>query len=259
MSFKVRIALALGCAVVAVVLMAVFASSVRGEVEEQRKGALERYGGETVWACVAARDIARGEVFSERNVVAAEWLVDLLPEGALVDMDALMGKTAAAAIAQNTPLAAVDIDEQGEPLDVPAGTVAVCVPCSSESAVGGALSVGTTVDVYVVASDAARLLCQGIQVLATNAEGSAAKLSWATLAVDPAQVEAVIAASSMQRLYFVLPSEEELIGRSVTPAVDGAGAVVLEEGNVDEAGAGVGEDGEPDGVDEAWTGDEPAV
>ncbi len=234
MSFRVRIALAVGCAVVAGVLMAVYAASVRGTASEQRRSALEQYGGETVTVCVAARDIAQGETFSERNVEAVEWLVDLLPEGALVEIEDLMGKTAASAIAANTPVASVDVDAQGASLDVPAGMVAVSVPCSNESAVGGALSSGSTVDVYVVSGDAARLLCQGVQVLATNAEGTAASLSWVTLGVDPAEVEALIAASSLQRLYFVLPSDEEVERRLTEASSDGgaeeAGGLAAYEG-----------------------------
>lgn len=252
MSFKVRIAVALACAVAAAALMAGYAASVRGAASEQRRAALEQYGGETALVCVATRDIARGETFSDRNVATMEWLVDLLPDGAVSDPDDLMGKTAASAIASNTPVASVDVDVQGTPLDVPAGTVAVSVPCSNESAVGGALAAGSSVDVYVVSGEAARLLCQGVQVLATNAEGTAASLSWATLAVDPAQVEALIAASSLQRLYFVLPSDEEVSRRlaeqdALQAALEGASAdeaalATYEGGGVEAAG---GEDGAP--------------
>lgn len=272
-SLKVRVLLALGCAVAAVVFMALFASGVRGEAEEQRRDALERYGGETALVCVASRDIARGETFSDRNVETVEWLVDLLPEGALVDPGSVVGKTAASAVAQNTPLAAVDVDDQGEPVDVPAGAVAVSVPCSSSSAVGGALTVGATVDVYVVASEGARLLCQGVQVLGTNAEGTSAKLSWATLAIDPSQVEAVIAAASMQSLYFALPSDEALAQRALAlqGTVDplpggGEDASPGQEGDPTAEGASEQEDaptqeGEdaPAPEEDAWSEEEPTA
>lgn len=214
MSLKVRVAVAIGCAILAVALMAGYAASIRGEASEQRRGALERYGGETATVLVATKDIVRGEVFSERNVEAVEWLVDLLPEGALVDPASLMGKSSSSAIARNTPLAMVDVSAQDTPLEVPSGLVAVSVPCSNESAVGGSLSAGSVVDIYVVSGDAARLLCQGVEVIATNADGTAARLSWATVALDPSETEAVIAASSIQRLYFALPSDEELKRRA---------------------------------------------
>ena len=226
MSLRVRVFLALGCAVLAVVLMGWYALDVRQEAAGQREGALERYGGETVRVCVAAKDIARGEVFSDRNVRTVEWLVVLLPEGAVVDASTLMGRTASSAIAENTPVAALCVSSDEDPLDVPAGAVAVSVPCTNETAVGGALSAGSVVDVYVLSEGTARLLCQEVQVLQTNAAGTSASLSWATLAVDPSEVEAVIAASGLQRLYFVLPSEEEVRRRAVeraAPASEPAG------------------------------------
>lgn len=219
MSVKMRTAVAVVCAVLAAVLMGVYAAGVRGEAAGQRRNALERYGGETVKAYVSTRSIARGETFTERNVAAVDWLVDLLPEGALVSGSDLLGQTAASAIAENTPLGDVDVDRVGEPLDVPPGLVAVSVPCSNESAVGGTVTAGSVVDIYVVSDGSARLLCEGIGVVKTNAEGTAAALSWVVVAVDPAQVEALIAASGVQRLYFVLPSVEEIARRSVEPLV----------------------------------------
>lgn len=252
MTFKVRIAVSLACAAAAVAFMAVYAAGVRGEAAGQRRDALERYGGETANVYVATRDIAQGETFSERNVETMEWLVDLLPEGALGEGDDLLGETAASSIARNTPLAAVDVSARDAALDVPAGLVAVAVPCSNESAVGGALTSGSTVDVYVVSGDSARLLCQGVQVLATNANATAASLSWATVAIDPSQVEALIAASALQGLYFVLPSDEEVARRSsqaqpVDPAADGSeGAGAATEGGVSEdGGQAAGGDGSP--------------
>lgn len=220
MSAKTRTVVAVVCGVAAALLMALYAANVRGEAAGQRQSALERYGGETIPAYVTTRLVAQGETFSERNVAVVDWLVDLLPEGALVGGSDVLGRTAAAVIAENTPLGAVDIDQGGEPLEVPPGAVAVSVPCSNESAVGGALTAGSIVDVYVVSDGSARLLCGGITVLKTNAEGSAAHLSWATVAVDPAQVEALIAAAGMQRLYFVLPSVEEVSRRLAEPSPD---------------------------------------
>lgn len=217
MSAKMRTVVAVACGVMAALLMALYAANVRGEAAGQRQSALERYGGETIPVYVTTRLVAQGETFSERNVAVVDWLVDLLPEGALVGGSDVLGRTAAAVIAENTPLGAVDIDQGGEPLEVPPGAVAVSVPCSNESAVGGALTAGSIIDVYVVSDGSARLLCEGITVLKTNAEGSAAHLSWATVAVEPERVEALIAAAGMQRLYFVLPSPEEVSRRLVAP------------------------------------------
>lgn len=230
MSVRIRVAVTVACAVVAFVAMALYAAGVRSEAAGQREDALERYGGETVQAYVATREIARGETFTERNVATAEWLVDLLPEGALTAGAEVLGKSAVATIAQNTPLSLVDVDGGGSVLDVPPGLVAVSVPCTNEGAVGGALASGSLVDVYVVVDGTARLLSQGVRVLQTNAEGTAANLSWATVAVDPAEVQALVSASAIHKLYFTLPSSEEIENRSsCQAALDGAGAAATDD------------------------------
>ena len=224
MSLRARIIVAAACAVLAVALMAGYAASVRSQASAQRAGALERYGGETAQVCVTTRAVARGETFTERNVSTMEWLVDLLPEGALADPSQLMGKTAASALAANTPVSGVDVDTQADPLDVPAGKTAISVPCSAESAVGGALTPGALVDMYLVSDGTARLLSASVQVLQTSAGSSGAGLSWVTVAVDPARVEAIIAASSLQRLYFAIPSDEPAQRAPTQDGLDGAQA-----------------------------------
>ncbi len=220
MSTRKRLIVSIVCGVFAVLLMAGYAAGVRGEAEEQRRDALKQFGGSTAVVCVATRDIAQGETFSERNVAAVEWLVDLLPNGVVSDLGSLAGKTASASVAKNTPISSVCVSAQDVAVEVPEGLVAVSVPCSNESAVGGTISAGSVVDVYVVDSGAARMLSREVQVLKTSAGPASTSLSWAVLAVDPSEVEAMIAASSVQRLYFVLPSSEE-IGRR---AVEGAAA-----------------------------------
>ena len=217
MSFRLRVVLTVVCAALAAVSMAAYAASVRGKAGAQREGALERYGGEVVVAYVTTRDIVQGETYTERNVEPMEWLVDLLPEGALVDGSQVFGRTAAASIAKNCPLSDVDVNDGGEPLEVPEGLVALSVPCTNESAVGGALAAGSLVDMYVVRDGSARLLCREVRVLHTNAEGTAAKLSWATVAVEPSEVESVVAAASIQKIHFVLPSAEEIERRLSVP------------------------------------------
>lgn len=237
MSFKVRTAIAAVCAVLAAVCMAAYAASVRGEAEAQREGALARYGGEVASVYVATRDIARGETFTERNVALADWLVDLLPEGAVTDGSQILGKVACAAMARNAVVSAASIEVIGDPLDVPAGLVALSIPCSNETAVGGALGAGSLADLYVVHDGSARLLASQIQVLHTNAEGSAANLSWATVAVAPEEVEAIVAAASIQKIYFAVPSDEELERRVLAQGADGL-AVAPDAGILPEGATG---------------------
>ena len=213
MSTKTRVVLAVVCAVLAAAGMIAYALSVRGQASGERERALERYGGETAEVCVASRPIAAGEAFSERNVEVLEWLVDLLPEGALADPDEVIGKTAACAIAQNTPLVSVMVESSSEPLSVPEGLVALSVPCTSDAAVGGALATGSLVDVYVVGDGTASPVAQAVQGLKTNVSSGLGSLAWAVLAVKPEQVESLVAACAVQKVYLTLPSEEELGSR----------------------------------------------
>lgn len=208
MTFRIQIVAAVASALLAAGLMAAYAASVRSEASAQREGALRRYGGETARVCVTTREVARGETYTDRNVAMQDWLVDLLPEGALTEEGQVLGKVASCAIAANTPLADVCVDVQADALDVPAGKSAVSVPCSAESAVGGALAPGSEVDVYRVSDGAARLVCASACVLATNATATGSNLSWVTLAVEPEIVEALVGASSLQKLYFVLPGAD---------------------------------------------------
>lgn len=241
---RARIVLCAVSAVLAILLVAGYAGGVRNQAAAQRAGALERYGGETARVCVTTAAVARGETFTERNVTTVDWLVDLLPEGAQTDASQVMGRVSAATLAPNTPLSDVDLETQGSTLDVPAGTSAVCVPCSAESAVGGALAPGSSVDLYVVADGTARLLSQGVQVLQTSAGASGGKLAWVTIAVDPAQVEAVVAAASLQRLSFVLPAED--VGRAARAAGGGVASSAAGEGAGSQVGVATGAIARPD-------------
>ncbi len=204
MSSRKRIVISVVCAVLAAALVAGYAASVRSGASAEREEALRRYGGETVSVCVATRSIEAGETFSDRNVAMTDWLVDLLPEGAVQDADEVIGKAAAAKIASNTPVCLIDVESQTLTLDVPEGMTALSVPCTAQSAVGGALAPGADVDVYVVDQGSAKLLGTGVRVLQTS---SSTTNPWVTVAVDPSRVEALIAAASLQNLYFVLPSE----------------------------------------------------
>lgn len=243
MSLRVRVILAAVCAALAIALVGGYAASVRSQASAQREDALERYGGETTLVCVTTSAVARGETFSESNVSTAEWLVDLLPEGALTDASLVLGRPAACAMAANTPIGEVNVDTQASPIDVPEGRSAVSVPCSAESAVGGALAAGSLVDVYVVSDGSAHLLSQGVQVLQTSSGSTGANLSWVTIAVEPSQVEAIVASSSLQKLYFVLPSE------SVAAASSQSEATLAESEAGDAAGSdGTADEGSSDGA-----------
>lgn len=210
MTLRRRLALAIACGIAAAAFMGAYACSVRGHTVDQRAEALARYGGETARVLVATRDIVAGETFSERNVAVADWLVDLLPEGALTDAESVMGRVSALPVARNAVLSKLCVDQATEALEVPPGTVAVSVPCSVETAVGGAIRPNSIVDLFIVSAGSARLLGHGVQVLQVGPGIASSSRSWATIAVEADKVEAVVAASSAERLFFVLPSAETL-------------------------------------------------
>ena len=158
------------CGVLCALCVLGYTQSVRGEAERARADALARYGGDQVEVCVAKRDIAAGET---------------------VDSGAV------------------------ETIDVPDGKVAISVPAKDVQAVGGAVSAGSSVDVYATGSAATQALARGVSVLATSAgtddrqaSGSASKVTWVTLAVDPNQVEELVSAAQKTELYLTLPGAD---------------------------------------------------
>ena len=79
----------------------------------------------------------------------------------------------------------------------------------------GAVSAGSSVDVYATGSAATQALARGVNVLATSAgtddrqaSGSASKVTWVTLAVDPNQVEELVSAAQKTELYLTLPGAD---------------------------------------------------
>ena len=85
----------------------------------------------------------------------------------------------------------------------------------SAQAVGGAVSAGSSVDVYATGSAATQALARGVSVLATSAgtddrqaSGAASKVTWVTLAVDPNQVEELVSAAQKTELYLTLPGAD---------------------------------------------------
>ena len=177
----------------------VFAYSVqvRGEADEARIEAMQRYGGEQVDVLVATKDIYPGETVDASNAEVKTWLSDLLPSGCVTSFDDVKGVQAASLIISGEAISQRRFDSSGSGIDVPQGCVALSVPAEDVQAVGGALSAGDVVDVYATGSQTACIGKQ-IMVLATNVEhssGTKAKVSWVTLAVPVEQSQEFVTAS----------------------------------------------------------------
>ncbi|MDR2197765.1 MAG: Flp pilus assembly protein CpaB [Coriobacteriales bacterium] len=222
-----RTALALLCAAVAALAMALYASGIRAEATESRQRALTSYGGDQIEVFVATRDIAAGETLSADNVSSQLWLSDLLPEGALGEQKEVFGQMLALPLLCNEPVVAAKLGDgsaSAEALSVPAGFCAVSIPTDDVLAVGGAIRVGSIIMVYAAGPSAVELLAEDVLVLETSngaIDGTSAAtssgsrlfgdvatrkaLAWVTLAIEPHRVQELIAASRDKSLYLVLP------------------------------------------------------
>lgn len=206
MKRKATILLSLACGIVCAVAVFAYTAQVQQQASQARNDALARYGGEQLEVCVAAKDIAAGEEVSSSNVTTRQWLVDLLPADAVESFDSISGQRASSSIVAGEVLSHRHFEGTQQQVDVPAGLQAVSVEVEQAQAVGGALQVGSVVDVYAAGPSETSLLASDVYVAcAGNDNGSR---TWVTLAVKPNQVEQVIAATQTSTLYLTLPGEK---------------------------------------------------
>ena len=216
MSAKRIGAIGIACGILCAVLVIVYTSSVRADAESVRSDALARYGGEQVEVCVATNDIMPGDVVRASDVTTKLWVADLLPKGALKQTSVVVGKTASSSILAGEVILEGRFQSESSYLEVPSGLCAISVPAKSVQAVGGALSVGMSVDVYSTGNTQTTRLLSNVSVLATSttqkSDSSNSKTStevqWITIAVPSEFVEAVVAAAQQSQLYFTLPNKE---------------------------------------------------
>lgn len=235
-----KLLLSVTSGVLAAALALWYGSSVRAEAEQARQEALAAYGGELVSVCVASRDIDAGEALSEANVHVEEWVASLLPDGAVTSVADIAGSRATSSIPERAVICPVYLEQEDGAIEVPAGTVAVSVPVDEEHAVGGAISPGDQVDVYVSNNGVADLLCRAgvIDTSAHGKETEGATISWATLAIEPERVTEVLAATAKGSVSLTLPDatlDQEAEGGSTDDA-EGADEAAS-DGKADDAGA----------------------
>ena len=194
---------------------AVFAytQSISAQADQERAEALSRYGGEQVEVVVAKRDILPGETIGQADVETKQWLADLLPENAVGDEKDAVGKRVASTIVSGEVVTPARFERGSTSVEVPKGLVAVSLPTEEVKAVGGAVSPGSSIDIYLTGGSGTKPLGKGVLVLATSAgesEDSAGKaISWITVAVKPNAVEEYISSAETGNLYFAIPGEGE--------------------------------------------------
>ncbi len=141
----------------------------------------------------------------------------MLPQGdAATSSEDVVGKVAAIDIKRNEPLLLERIGDGSSRIAVPQNLEAVSVATDDVLAVGGAVSAGSFVDVYVETSEGKIVsLGQNILVLETSGTASASEdkdvqeeLTWVTLAVTRESVSELITASTKGTIHLALPGNQ---------------------------------------------------
>ena len=209
MSLRVRVIIASGCALVAVVLCLSYADGVRQEAERVRSEAIARYGGEVVELVVATEQIEAGTTLSSSNVTTREWLSDLAPTEAETSLDDVVGKEVTCPVAEGCPLTSLAFRADEEALEVPEGRVAVSLQLTDKLGISSHVSKGSKVNAYRVDEEDAKLVACDMEVLAmpqSTSYGTAG--SQVTIAARSKDVPDLLYASSDGSLRLVLPSED---------------------------------------------------
>ena len=183
MSRRFKIVLSGAFALLAVVLCLAYGESVRAEEESRRQETLTRYGGEVVSLVVATSQLEEGQVVGKKVTVAA---------------------------ASGAPLTQLNFRETGAAFEVPPGKIAVSVPMADKLGVGEGVAAGDRLVAYRVADGAATVLAKEATVLSVP-EGSRSLASGSqamTVALAPADVSSVLAASAEGSLRFGLPASD---------------------------------------------------
>ena len=234
------IAVCVACGVICAACMGVYAQGLSEDADEARAEALARYGGEQLEVCVATRDLAPGETIDESDVEMVMWLVDLLPEGAVYDLEDAIGQTVSSTILAGEVVSSRRFGDVGSDLDVPDGMVAVCVAVEDVQAVGGAIGTGSLVDMYATGTSTTSLIAQNVLVLATSTtETDDDEVDWITIAVSPELVQSVVAATQTTELYFTLPGDGVEVEETDVQADEADDSAAAEEVSADE---GTGEE-----------------
>ena len=203
---------AVGCGAMCALCVALFMASVQGQADSARAEALARYGGEQVEVCVATRDVAAGERLELSAVETRLWVADLLPEDAVRSSGDAVGKIATSSILKGEVISAKRFENARDSLEVPQGKQAVSVPVKAVQAVGGAVRPGMSVDLYSSGDSSTAAIAMGVVVLDTSVADAGSLVSsdsgWITLAVNPEDVQQIIAASNKTTLYFVIPGDQ---------------------------------------------------
>ena len=216
---RFRLVLSGSCAILAAMACLLYGEHTREEAERARAEALERYGGEVVSLVVATKTIEAGGVIDRSNVAERDWVSDLAPADAVTGIDSVLGDEVSVPVSAGVPLTALNFRDAEDAVEVPADRMALSVPVSDDMGIASSMEVGATLAAYEVSDMGVRLLADDLQVLASP-QGSGGPLSSGsvTVAVAPADVAQILAASGEGSLRLALPGEGALELAQEAPA-----------------------------------------
>lgn len=209
MNTKLRLALAALCASGAVLACLAYADAARAQVIRERDAALARYGGELVTLVVSSTALETGDIVSRNNVSEREWISDLAPEGAVTNIDDVLGKSVSVPLAQGAPITELTFRDDSHAFDVPSGHVALVVPLTDKLGVSQTMAVGSRVLAYSTTHERAVALASDVTILELTAQqGSFSQSESITLSVLPQDVQALLLAASNDSLRLIMPAED---------------------------------------------------
>ena len=196
MTRRMRLVVAGTCALIAALLCVAYGQSVQAEAEQVRAEALERYGGEVVTLVVASEGLEAGDVVDRLNVTEQDWLADLVPEGAILSLDDVLGAEITVPVAAGAPLTSLNFRDDEDAVEVPSGCVAVTVSVTQNLGLPSATAAGTRLAAYEVEDSGVSLISDDLLVLRSTMDTSVGSRGEVTLAVGAESVASVLAASA---------------------------------------------------------------
>ena len=200
-------------------------SQLRTEIEAARVAAAHA----TVGIVVASQTIPVGTSIERTSVKIVPWPKEFQPDGALSEVDAVVGKLARATIEKNQPLAESLVVSQGTglmPLPITEGMRAMSVKVENVTGVSGFVTPSSRVDVLVSGTpdgngsqeQRSKVILQNIRVLATGTSieqrnDKPVEVPTVTLLVSPEDAEKLTLATRQEPVRLALRNyrDEDLV------------------------------------------------
>ena len=200
-------------------------SQLRTEIEAARVAAAHA----TVGIVVASQTIPVGTSIERTSVKIVPWPKEFQPDGALSEVDAVVGKLARATIEKNQPIAEPLVVAQGTglmPLLISEGMRAMSVKVDNVTGVSGFITPSSRVDVLVSGTpdgngsqeQRSKVILQNIRVLATGTSieqrnDKPVEVPTVTLLVSPEDAEKLTLATRQEPVRLALRNyrDEDLV------------------------------------------------